>query len=101
MYLGVFLCGMTCSATKRRAVRALVRRYTPETVSEMVMDGIRRRRDTDLRRLRGIPTEEQRRPTRSRFLYQRSEHLENSLRSFFFCGGGGGSLDCSTCRYDV
>jgi hypothetical protein len=41
-------------------------------------------RDTDLRRLRGIPTEEQRWPARSRFLYQRSEHLEklSALSSF-------------------
>jgi hypothetical protein len=31
MYLGGWVCGMTCSATKRRAVRALGRRYTPDT----------------------------------------------------------------------
>lgn len=86
MYLGGWVCGMTCSATERKAMRELVRRYTRDTMSEIVMEepAEGEEEDTHLRCLRGVPTDEQRRPARSRFLYQRSEHLEklSALSSF-------------------
>jgi hypothetical protein len=86
MYLGGWVCGMTCSATERKAMRELVRRYTRDTMSEIVMEESAEgeEEDTHLRCLRGIPPDEQRRPARSRFLYQLRSILKtlSALSSF-------------------